>query len=104
MRSAFPLLLAGEVAERSDVGEVGPRGPSPSSPAAMPPPPRVGEESRANFPWARLMQIGIGALHLSPEQFWKTTLKEITAASSPAQNPEMKREALEGLMQQWPDE
>jgi uncharacterized phage protein (TIGR02216 family) len=56
------------------------------------------------FPWARLMQIGIGALGLSPEQFWRTTLREITAASGLAHSHQMSRPALERLMQQWPDE
>jgi uncharacterized phage protein (TIGR02216 family) len=55
------------------------------------------------FPWARLMQIGIGVLGLSPAQFWRTTLREITAASGLAQSNQMSRCALERLMQQWPD-
>jgi uncharacterized phage protein (TIGR02216 family) len=50
------------------------------------------------------MQIGIGTLGLSPEQFWRTTLREITAASGLAHSHQMSRPALERLMQQWPDE
>jgi uncharacterized phage protein (TIGR02216 family) len=60
--------------------------------------------TQPHFPWARIMQIGMGALGIAPEQFWKTTLREITAASGLAQQHVMKREALEGLMQRWPDE
>jgi uncharacterized phage protein (TIGR02216 family) len=58
----------------------------------------------SQFPWARIMQIGMGVLQIPPQQFWKTTLREITAASGLAQSHEMTRGALERLMQQWPDE
>jgi uncharacterized phage protein (TIGR02216 family) len=49
------------------------------------------------------MQIGMGLLQLPPEQFWKSTLREITAAAGLAQSQDMTRSALERLMQQWPD-
>lgn len=54
------------------------------------------------FPWARLMQLGIGTLRLSPHEFWRCTLREITSALGPHPRP-LLRQNLETLMQQWPD-
>ena len=55
------------------------------------------------FPWARVMQLGIGTLGIPPEQFWRCTLREITAALGSAEMP-LHRQSLEELMCEWPDE
>ena len=55
------------------------------------------------FPWARVMQLGIGALGIPPEQFWRSTLREIVGALGPIEMP-LHRQSLEDLMCEWPDE
>ena len=57
---------------------------------------------RERFPWGRVMQLGIGTLGISPEQFWKCTLREITAALGPVEMP-LGRQSLDELMCEWPD-
>ena len=54
------------------------------------------------FPWARLMQLGLGVLRLSPNEFWNATPREI-AAAFPAPNPPLPRESFENLMKRYPD-
>ena len=55
------------------------------------------------FPWRRLMQLGIGSLGISPPEFWRCTLREITSALSLAAQP-LHRQNLNDLMGQWPDD
>jgi uncharacterized phage protein (TIGR02216 family) len=56
----------------------------------------------ARFPWARLMHLGLGQLKLSPEQFWRMTPRELSAALS-AGTEALPRAALNGLMETYPD-
>ncbi len=58
---------------------------------------------RQKFPWARVMQVGIGGLGLTPSEFWRSTLREISTASGTAHAP-LHRPSLEQLMQQFPDQ
>lgn len=56
------------------------------------------------FPWGRLMALGMGTLHMPPEQFWRCTLKEVVAAlgANTTARP-MARNTLAQLMEQFPD-
>ena len=54
------------------------------------------------FPWARLMQLGLGVLRLSPKEFWNATPREI-AAAFPARNLPLPRGRFEDLMKRYPD-
>jgi uncharacterized phage protein (TIGR02216 family) len=54
------------------------------------------------FPWARLMQLGLGTLRLPPEQFWRATLREVMTPFMPREG-NFERQTLDQLMQQWPD-
>lgn len=54
------------------------------------------------FPWARVMELGMGVLRLSPREFWNATPREIAAAlGGPA--PSLARGLLEDLMKRYPD-
>jgi uncharacterized phage protein (TIGR02216 family) len=57
------------------------------------------------FPWGTILQLGIGRLRLSPDQFWRSTLRELVLAAglSPLRDP-MLRPTLSELMEQFPDE
>lgn len=59
------------------------------------------------FPWARAMEIGLGALRLAPRDFWAMTLPELGAAARGAGfwggDEMMTRERLETLSAQFPD-
>jgi uncharacterized phage protein (TIGR02216 family) len=55
------------------------------------------------FPWARMMELGLGVLRLPPEAFWRTTPREIAAAFPPHRNTAPDRSELEELMQRFPD-
>ncbi len=60
------------------------------------------------FPWARLMQIGLGLLRLPPVVFWSMTPCEIRAAAhfyseSDRGAPAMARPVLDALMTRYPD-
>ena len=57
---------------------------------------------RVKFPWARIMQLGLGTLRLSPEQFWRSTAREIFSAFGPASQP-MLRQKLDELIERFPD-
>jgi uncharacterized phage protein (TIGR02216 family) len=54
------------------------------------------------FPWARIMQLGLGTLRLAPEQFWRATLREI-AAALPKREAALDRAILDRLMSEHPD-
>jgi uncharacterized phage protein (TIGR02216 family) len=53
------------------------------------------------FPWGEVMRLGIITLHLSPRDFWSSTLRELVP---PRSNEGLPRGQLAELMQQWPDE
>ncbi len=55
------------------------------------------------FPWARMMHIGIGRLHLAPAEFWRSTPRELAAAMGAPPQP-MLRQNLLTLMDLFPDE
>ncbi|MBI1261403.1 MAG: phage tail assembly chaperone [Rhizobiales bacterium] len=63
--------------------------------------------TQATFPWARLMEIGLGVMRLPPERFWQMTLPEISAAAR-ALNPQAARGIGRGelgdLMARYPDQ
>jgi uncharacterized phage protein (TIGR02216 family) len=54
------------------------------------------------FPWARLMEAGLGQLRLSPRDFWNATPREIAAAFGAWRIP-MRRGELDDLMRRYPD-
>lgn len=57
------------------------------------------------FPWAEVMQIGLGQLRLAPKDFWALSLVELNAmigVHMPVVNvPD--RQVLDALMQAYPD-
>jgi uncharacterized phage protein (TIGR02216 family) len=58
------------------------------------------------FPWAELMHKGLGLLHLSPQEFWRSTPREIARAfGAPSQpmNVEVLRQKLDEMREQYPD-
>ncbi len=55
------------------------------------------------FPWARLMELGLGVLGLSPRDFWAATPREIAAAIALRRSAPMDRGGLEQLIRQFPD-
>ena len=52
------------------------------------------------------MAIGLGALRLPPDTFWRMTLPELSAAASVFTKADgaMTRQALDALAEQYPDE
>lgn len=59
------------------------------------------------FPWAELMQKGLGTLQLSPTEFWRSTPREIAGAFGlPPQpiNAFVLRQKLTELMERYPDQ
>lgn len=63
----------------------------------------TGDDRR--FPWARMMALGMGVLHLNPREFWAATPREIWAAlPRPAAATAPGREAMEDLMNRFPDD
>jgi uncharacterized phage protein (TIGR02216 family) len=50
------------------------------------------------------MQLGIGRLHLSPDQFWRSTLRElVVAAGLPSHVRPLLRQTLDEMMRNFPD-
>ena len=60
-------------------------------------------EQLPRFPWEPIMKLGLGALRLSPDQFWRSTLREITSAVGVPPRP-LLRQTLNELMELHPDE
>jgi uncharacterized phage protein (TIGR02216 family) len=58
---------------------------------------------REQFPWARVMQLGLGTLRLHPDAFWRMTLRELVASFAVA-DAGFERSTLQRLMQEWPDD
>jgi uncharacterized phage protein (TIGR02216 family) len=52
--------------------------------------------------WAGLLRTAL-ALGITPEAFWRLSLKEWRMLTERAQAPAMGRTAMEGLMARWPD-
>lgn len=59
----------------------------------------------AAFPWAAVMHFGLGALRLSPRDFWAMTPREVAAAAglTDGATGAPDRAALERLMAAFPD-
>jgi uncharacterized phage protein (TIGR02216 family) len=55
------------------------------------------------FPWARFMQLGLGQLHLSPDQFWRSSPREIVSAFGSPPKPKLLRQSLDTMMETYPD-
>jgi uncharacterized phage protein (TIGR02216 family) len=51
------------------------------------------------------MQLGIGRLRLSPDQLWRSTLRELVIGSglSAAHGQPLLRQTLEDMMRNFPD-
>jgi uncharacterized phage protein (TIGR02216 family) len=58
---------------------------------------------KREFPWDELMHFGIGTLHLAPHEFWRSTLRELTAARGLLRLP-LLRQNLIDLMLKFPDD
>ena len=66
---------------------------------------REGGAGRGEFPWPRIMQLGMGRLGLAPRDFWSMTLRELNAALGlTAHAPGMTRGDLNNLLELYPDE
>jgi uncharacterized phage protein (TIGR02216 family) len=58
------------------------------------------------FPWEQALAIGLGVLRLSPEEFWRMTPREFSAALRGLYGETIQplaREKLDQLMQRFPD-
>jgi uncharacterized phage protein (TIGR02216 family) len=63
--------------------------------------------SRARFPWADAMRVGLGVLRLSPRDFWSMSLREFQAACEGLFGRSVgppPRQRLDELMKLFPDE
>lgn len=49
------------------------------------------------------MRLGIGHLRMSPQEFWRSTLREIASATGVPPRP-LLRQTLNDLMENFPDE
>jgi uncharacterized phage protein (TIGR02216 family) len=59
----------------------------------------------SKFPWGTIMQLGIGRLRLSPDHFWRSTLRELVIGCglSGAHGQPPLRQTLEDMMRNFPD-
>lgn len=58
------------------------------------------------FPWEEAMGAGLGLLRLPPDQFWRLTPRELSAALqalAPPRAPALPRGRLDDLMARFPD-
>jgi len=62
------------------------------------------------MPWERFMQIGMGMLRMTSEEFWNLSIKEFYAAcegfrefNSGGKPPPLTRNELDELMEMYPD-
>ena len=63
--------------------------------------------SAPRFPWEEAMALGLGALRLAPDIFWRLTLPELAAAArvlQPGGDAAMGRSALDRLIVRYPDD
>ena len=58
------------------------------------------------FPWKQAIGIGLGVLHLSPQQFWSMTPRELAYAieAVSSRSPPLDRGTLAQLMTRYPDD
>jgi len=57
------------------------------------------------FPWARMMELGLGVLRLSPRDFWSATPREIAAAFPRSSGGgRLARSELDDLITRFPDD
>ena len=56
----------------------------------------------SGFPWARMMELGLGVLRLPPSEFWRATPREIAAAFGSGRSS-MARGEFEAMMARYPD-
>ena len=58
------------------------------------------------FPWREAIGFGLGALKLSPEQFWRMTPRELAYAIEAAtgRRAPLDRDRFAALMKRYPDE
>jgi uncharacterized phage protein (TIGR02216 family) len=59
----------------------------------------VNKMNKPTFPWAQLMRVGLGQLHLAPAEFWRSTPREIARACGPAPPQPLLRQNLLSLNQ-----
>lgn len=58
------------------------------------------------FSWRRAIGFGLAVLRLSPDAFWRMTLRELACAIeavAPPSPPPIKRTEFEDLMRAFPD-
>jgi len=58
------------------------------------------------FPWAEVMRFGLGVLRLPPDQFWKTTPREMARAIEAVTGrtgAPLARAEFSALMNRYPD-
>lgn len=59
---------------------------------------------RTFFPWASVLRFGLGQLRLSPDAFWRLSLRELHALAGAGDRPEaVSRTSLQALMALYPD-
>ena len=58
------------------------------------------------FPWQQAIGFGLGVLRLSPEAFWRMTLRELAYAieTVTGHTAPLDRDGLMQLMKSYPDE
>jgi uncharacterized phage protein (TIGR02216 family) len=58
------------------------------------------------FPWKPAIGIGLGVLHLSPQQFWSMTPRELACAieAVTGRPPTLDRSTFAQLMTRYPDD
>ena len=58
------------------------------------------------FPWKQAIGFGLGVLHLSPEQFWRMTPRELATAIEAVRGRGalLDRGGLAELMKRYPDD
>jgi len=64
----------------------------------------AGEATTRPFPWPAAIHAGLCLLRLSPEIFWRLTPREffaMTGGNAASRGPD--RQAMEGMMRQFPD-
>ena len=59
--------------------------------------------AREQFPWRRMMELGLGTLRLSPRDFWAATPREIAAAFGTASQTSLSRFEFDDLTRKFPD-
>ncbi len=66
------------------------------------------DSSKSDFPWQRIMELGLGYLRLSPVRFWAMTPKELHAATVGVSGGNecnyLTRSGITELINKYPDE